>query len=97
MKGVLCVELTLCDIDNPIHRFRAFLVSRGWWSESEESKLMAKNKAEVLRAFARAEKLPKPKLTEMFNDVWGVGEGEEVPSVIVSGTQNTAISGPGRY
>ena len=78
------------DTDNPIHRFRAFLVSRGWWSESEESKHMAKNKAEVLRAFARAEKLPKPKLTEMFNDVWGVGEGEEVPSVIVSKAFTTA-------
>ena len=71
-------------VDNPIHRFRAYLVSRGWWSEPEESALLSKTKADVLRAFARAEKLPKPKLGEMFNDVWAVKEGEEVPTVIVS-------------
>jgi len=45
---------------------------------------LSKNKSDVLRAFGRAEKLPKPKLGEMFNDVWGVKEGEEVPGVIVS-------------
>lgn len=44
---------------------------------------MKKNKAEVMKAFSRAEKLPKPKLGEMFNDVWGVSPGEEVPAVIV--------------
>lgn len=36
-----------------------------------------------MKAFSRAEKLPKPKLGEMFNDVWGVAPGEEVPAVIV--------------
>ncbi len=46
--------------------------------------MLSKNKSDVLRAFGRAEKLPKPKLGEMFNDVWGVKEGEEVPGVIVS-------------
>ncbi|ORY34855.1 Thiamin diphosphate-binding protein [Naematelia encephala] len=69
-------------VDNPIHRFRAFLVFQGWWSEPEEKALLSKNKNEVLKAFSRAEKLPKPKLGEMFNDVWGVANGEEVPSVI---------------
>jgi 2-oxoisovalerate dehydrogenase E1 component alpha subunit len=38
----------------------------------------------VLKTFSRAEKLPKPKLGEMFNDVWAVQKGEEMPSVIVS-------------
>ncbi|WVQ79282.1 hypothetical protein IAT38_001378 [Cryptococcus sp. DSM 104549] len=70
-------------VDNPIHRFRAYLVSRQWWSEDEEKILLKKNKADVLKAFSRAEKLPKPKLGEMFNDVWGVGPGEEVPGVIM--------------
>ncbi|OCF41979.1 2-oxoisovalerate dehydrogenase E1 component, alpha subunit [Kwoniella heveanensis CBS 569] len=70
-------------VDNPIHRFRAFLVSKKWWSEPEEKTLLAKHKAEVMRSFGRAEKLPKPKLGEMFNDVWGVGKGEEVPAVIM--------------
>jgi hypothetical protein len=46
--------------------------------------LLAKNKSDVLKAFSRAEKLPKPKLGEMFNDVWAVKQGDEVPSIIVS-------------
>lgn len=70
--------------DNPLYRFRAFLVARGWWSEAEEAALLKKNKSEVLKTFSRAEKLPKPKLGEMFNDVWAVQKGEEMPSVIVS-------------
>ena len=60
------------------------MVSKKWWSEEEEKALLKKNKADVLKAFSRAEKLPKPKLGEMFNDVWGVAPGEEVPAVIVS-------------
>jgi len=70
-------------VDNPLHRFRAFIVSQGWWSEAEDAALMKKNKSDVMKAFTRAEKLPKPKLTEMFNDVWAVKKGEEVPSVIM--------------
>ncbi|RSH93428.1 hypothetical protein EHS25_007784 [Saitozyma podzolica] len=69
-------------VDNPLYRFRAFLVARGWWSEAEEAALLKKNKSEVLKTFSRAEKLPKPKLGEMFNDVWAVQKGEEMPSVI---------------
>ncbi|RXK35327.1 2-oxoisovalerate dehydrogenase E1 component, alpha subunit [Tremella mesenterica] len=70
-------------VDNPLQRFRAFLVNKEWWSEREENDLLKKNKADVLKAFARAEKLPKPKLGEMFNDVWAVAKGEEVPHVII--------------
>ena len=69
--------------DNPIHRFRAYLVSQGWWSEAEESTLLAKHRTEVLKAFNRAEKLPKPKLGEMFNDVYAKAPGEEIPRIIV--------------
>lgn len=69
--------------DNPISRFRAYLVSKSWWSEGEETALLAKHKADVLRSFSRAEKLPKPKLGEMFNDVWVVGKDKSAPSVIV--------------
>lgn len=77
--------------DNPLHRFRAYLVSRGWWSESEDAALTKKNKSDVMKAFTRAEKLPKPKLSEMFNDVWAVKAGEEVPEVIVSDTLPLAL------
>lgn len=61
---------------------RAFLLARNWWSEPLESALKKEQKAAVMRAFTRAEKLPKPKLGEMFNDVWGVAEGEQLPGVI---------------
>lgn len=71
-------------LDNPLHRFRAYLIAQGWWTELDEKSLLAKHKKEVMFAFARAEKLPKPKLGEMFNDVWAVKKGEQVPPVIVS-------------
>lgn len=57
---------------------------KGWWTESEETALLAKHKADVLSAFKRAEKQPKPKLGEMFNDVWAVKKGDSAPRVIVS-------------
>lgn len=37
-----------------------------------------------MSAFNRAEKLPKPKLGEMFTDVWATKTGDEIPAVIVS-------------
>ena len=60
------------------------MVSKGWWSESEDAELVKKTKSDVMKAFTRAEKLPKPKLSEMFNDVWAVQPGEKVPTIIVS-------------
>ncbi|WWC73793.1 uncharacterized protein I206_107765 [Kwoniella pini CBS 10737] len=70
-------------VDNPIHRFRAFLASKSWWNETSEKDLITSHKSKVMKAFSRAEKLPKPKLGEMFNDVWGIGKGDEVPAVIM--------------
>lgn len=72
-------------VDNPIHRFRSYLVGKSWWSEQEELDLLKKHKENVLTAFRRAEKMPKPKLGAMFEDVWRVEKGHEVPRVIVSG------------
>lgn len=69
--------------DNPLHRFRAYLAAQGWWTEADEKALLAKHKKEVMQAFTRAEKLPKPKLGEMFTDVWPVKKGEQIPAVIV--------------
>ncbi|KAF7979198.1 hypothetical protein HWV62_43128 [Athelia sp. TMB] len=61
-------------IDNPISRFKLYMESRGWWSEEEDEALKAKLKKEVMDAFKKAEVRKKPKLGEMFKDVWG---GEE--------------------
>jgi 2-oxoisovalerate dehydrogenase E1 component alpha subunit len=70
-------------VDNPIARYRQWLVSQGWWSEAEEKELAQINKKEVLRTFNRSEKLPKPKLGEMFNDVWAVTEDGALPEAII--------------
>ena len=48
---------------------------------------MANHKKAVMAAFQRAEKLPKPKLGELFTDVWAVRKGDEAPAVIVSTSQ----------
>ncbi|KAH9920467.1 branched-chain alpha-keto acid dehydrogenase E1-alpha subunit [Fomitopsis serialis] len=61
-------------LDDPLARFRRFLEARGWWSAGEEDTLRARLKDEVLKAFKKAEVLPKPALHEMFEEVYG---GEE--------------------
>ncbi|KAG8969999.1 hypothetical protein FRC03_012452 [Tulasnella sp. 419] len=57
-------------IDNPHHRFRKYLESKGWWSPEEEDSVRASQKKEVLSAFQKAEKLPKPRLDNLFLDVY---------------------------
>ncbi|KAF8171944.1 branched-chain alpha-keto acid dehydrogenase E1-alpha subunit [Mycena galopus ATCC 62051] len=61
-------------IDNPIARFRLFMESRGWWDATEEEDLKARLKADVMKAFKRAEAQPRCELGELFTDVYG---GEE--------------------
>ena len=60
------------------------MLSKKWWSEAEEKELLAKHRTDVLTAFKRAEKMPKPKLGEMFNNVWIVNKGGKQPDIIVS-------------
>jgi 2-oxoisovalerate dehydrogenase E1 component alpha subunit len=57
-------------LDDPIGRFRAFLVARGWWSEAEDEALKARLKQDVIKAYRDAESLPKHPLKEMFLDVY---------------------------
>ncbi|KAF7299672.1 2-oxoisovalerate dehydrogenase subunit alpha [Mycena chlorophos] len=61
-------------IDNPIVRFRLFMESQGWWNADEEEALKARLKADVMKAFKRADALPRCELGELFTDVYG---GEE--------------------
>ncbi|PPQ92829.1 hypothetical protein CVT25_004317 [Psilocybe cyanescens] len=58
-------------IDNPITRFRLFMESQGWWSADAETELKARLKADVMKAFKRAESLKRPQLGELFTDVYG--------------------------
>ncbi|EJT98596.1 branched-chain alpha-keto acid dehydrogenase E1-alpha subunit [Dacryopinax primogenitus] len=61
-------------IDNPLFRLRRYLESQSLWSESDESSLRTSQREAVLAAFRYAESRPKPRLGQMFTDVWG---GEE--------------------
>ena len=58
-------------LDNPILRFRLYLEAKGWWTKEEEAALVQRYKAEVAAAYKRAEKMPKPPVEEMFNEVYG--------------------------
>ncbi|KAJ2782519.1 hypothetical protein H4R18_002212 [Coemansia javaensis] len=63
--------------DNPIARMRAWLEQKGWWAQGDDAEISKSAKAEVLAAFAAAEKLKKPAIRHMFEDVY-----DEVPPAL---------------
>ncbi|KAJ1647816.1 hypothetical protein LPJ64_000850 [Coemansia asiatica] len=63
--------------DNPVSRMRAWLERKGWWTMGDDAEITKSAKAEVLRAFAAAEKLKKPSIGLMFEDVY-----DELPPVL---------------
>ena len=56
--------------DHPISRFASYLLERGIWSEAQEKEWKASSRKQVMEAFAKAEKTPKPNWKEMFTDVY---------------------------
>ncbi|KAJ3295148.1 hypothetical protein HK104_002958 [Borealophlyctis nickersoniae] len=60
--------------DSPITRFRKYLQSREMWTDADESAFRKNIRAEILKAFARAEKVKKPPIEHLFTDVY---EGEQ--------------------
>ncbi|KAL1138651.1 hypothetical protein AAG570_008713 [Ranatra chinensis] len=59
--------------DNPIQRLRFLLESRGWWNEEKQTSWLSdarKQVSSVMKAFASAEKQPKPVWQEMFSGVY---------------------------
>jgi 2-oxoisovalerate dehydrogenase E1 component alpha subunit len=56
--------------DNPITRLRKWMENRGIWSEDQEKEARASIRKEVLREFSAAEKLKKPPIRAMFEDVY---------------------------
>ncbi|KAJ2082747.1 hypothetical protein H4R24_001343 [Coemansia sp. RSA 988] len=56
--------------DNPIARMRSWLENKGWWAKGEDAEITKSAKAEVLAAFAAAEKLKRPAFRYMFEDVY---------------------------
>ncbi|KAJ3346346.1 hypothetical protein HDU83_003156 [Entophlyctis luteolus] len=68
--------------DAPIARFRKYLEWNKWWSEEQEQSYRKEARAEVLEAFANAEKLKKPAISNLFTDVydeipWNIAEQKE--------------------
>jgi len=56
--------------DNPIGRFRQYLLRNGWWSEDEEKDWIGQSRKDVLKAFNAAEKVHKSHPHEMFEGVY---------------------------
>lgn len=56
--------------------------SKGWWDATAEEELKVELKAEVMKAFKKAEKLKRPELGELFNDVYGGEEPWNIVSTI---------------
>ncbi|KAE8750384.1 hypothetical protein FOCC_FOCC002943 [Frankliniella occidentalis] len=64
-------EVNLWDsTDQPIARLRKYMEQKGWWNESQENEWKESTRKQVLKAFAEAEKRPKPNWKEMFHDVY---------------------------
>jgi len=60
--------------DHPITRFARYLISKGLWDEAKEKEWKETARKEVMSAFSAAEKKLKPKISEMFTDVY-----QEIP------------------
>ncbi|VDN95312.1 unnamed protein product [Brugia pahangi] len=56
--------------DNPIIRFRTVLQNMEWWNDEEEMVYRQKAQKEIMKAFLYAEKIPKPNILSMFDDVY---------------------------
>ncbi|KAG9305942.1 hypothetical protein G9A89_016595 [Geosiphon pyriformis] len=57
-------------LDNPLVRLRKWLENKGWWSEEKEKNFRVEIRKEILETFNTAERLQKPSVTELFNDVY---------------------------
>jgi TPP-dependent pyruvate/acetoin dehydrogenase alpha subunit len=43
----------LSTLDNPHHRFRKYIESKGWWSKEDEDAVKVKQKREVMEGFKK--------------------------------------------
>mmetsp|Transcript_52765 Transcript_52765/g.114571 ORF Transcript_52765/g.114571 Transcript_52765/m.114571 type:complete len:182 (+) Transcript_52765:209-754(+) len=68
---------SMMEVNNPIERLRRFNEERGWWTEALEQSLREETRLEVLQSIERSEVKLKPKVEEMFEDVY-----DEVPAAL---------------
>ena len=57
---------------DPILRMKNWMLAQEWWDEAQETELFEGLREEVLAAVKVAEKIDKPELQEMVNDVYDV-------------------------
>ncbi|RHZ79465.1 hypothetical protein Glove_145g20 [Diversispora epigaea] len=65
--------------DNPIVRLRRWLENKNWWNEQEDKSYRTFIRKEILKSFSKAEKLQKPSITDLFNDVYD----RPTPNIII--------------
>ena len=56
--------------DNPISRFRKYITQKGFWNDEKETQWRDNAKKQVMVAFQKAEKKPRPAPEDLFNDVY---------------------------
>lgn len=56
--------------DNPITRLRKWMENKGMWSEEKEQEAQKRIKADVLKAFNKAEKEKRPPIRALFEDIY---------------------------
>lgn len=56
--------------DNPLNRFRSFLLTRSWWSKDAETELIKAQRSSILAALNAAEKQPRGPIGSLFDDTW---------------------------
>lgn len=70
---------------NPVTRLKVWLEGKGLWNEEMDQEARSSIRAAVLRELVEAEKLPKPKLSGIFDDVYAelTEEAEEQREVMM--------------
>jgi 2-oxoisovalerate dehydrogenase E1 component alpha subunit len=58
------------DVYYPNTRLKMYLVNNDLWDEGQDEELQKAIKSEILSAFRKAEQLPKPHPSTMFDDVY---------------------------
>lgn len=55
---------------SPISRLQKYLFNHSLWTEEQDQELWKSSRAEVLQGLKKAEKEKKPKISELFTDVY---------------------------
>ena len=77
-------EMRSWEARDPVKRFQMYLEGKGWWCKDQEASLRRTAREEVITSLDEAEELPKPDLSELFDDVY-----DEIPSHLAAQKSET--------